>query len=353
MAYLLPVKHVLSLTTIRRERIMPVPGVVTVRVNEKVQANHVIAEGVTTPNHYYLDLARGLGVPENRVSQYMVLQQGDRAEVGDVIAGPVGISRRTVRAPTDGRVVAVLRGRVLFEARGEAFEMRAGIPGKVIATDGVSIVTIETTGALIQAAWGNGKRDFGLMRLVGDGPGSRLQTGQLDINFRGAILVAGTCDHPAPLHQATELNVRGVILGGMSSSLISVTQRLPYPVVVTEGFGSRPINLPAYELLRSNVGREVALSATPAEPYNTQRPEIIIPLPANRPVGLPDEVIPVKSGTRVRVLREPGQGDVGLVREVLPAASLYPSGIRAMSATVELDRSGVITVPLANLDTLQ
>jgi hypothetical protein len=353
MAYLPPVKHVLPLTTIRRERMMPVPGVVTVRVNEKVQANHVLAEGEMTPNHYYLDLARGLGVPKNRVSQYMVLQQGDRAEEGDVIAGPVGISRRTVRAPTDGRIVAIIRGRVLFEARGEGFEMRAGMPGKVIATDGASIVTIETTGALIRAAWGNGKRDFGIMRLVGGDPGSRLQTGELDINFRGAILVAGICDHPAPLHQATELNVRGVILGGMSSSLIPAAQRLPYPVVVTEGFGSRPINMLTYELLRSNVGREVALIATPAEPYNTQRPEIIIPLPANRPVGLPDEVIPLKSGNRVRVLREPNQGAVGTVREVFNRETLYPNGVRALSATVELDQGGVLTVPLANLDTLQ
>ena len=45
MTYLTPVMHVVPLTTIRRERVMPVPGVVTVRVNEKVQANHVIAEG--------------------------------------------------------------------------------------------------------------------------------------------------------------------------------------------------------------------------------------------------------------------------------------------------------------------
>jgi hypothetical protein len=351
--YLPPVKHVIPLTTIRRERQLPVPGTVTARVNERVQALDVVAEAETAPRHFFLDIARGLGVPQAQVARHLTRQAGDRVEAGDVIAGPVGLARRTVRAPEDGRIVAVSGGRVLFETRGEAVEVKAGIPGMVLSTDGFLKVTIETTGALIQAVWGNGRQDYGVMRIVGDGPAARLQTDQLDVNLRGAVLVAGICDHPAPFHQATELSVRGVILGGVPSHLIPVAQRLPYPVVVTEGFGELPINGPAYGLLTSNAGREAALDARPAGPYDVHRPEVVIPLPAARQPELPDEVIPLASGVRVRVLRAPHLGAVGVVREVLSGAVDFPSGILSRSASVELDRLGTKTVPVANLEVLQ
>ncbi len=351
--YIPPVTHVIPLTTIRRERVLPVPGAVTVRVNEKVQASHVVAEAEIVPRHYFLDVVRGLGVAEHNVGRYIVRREGDRVDAGEVLAGPVGIARRTIRAPADGHVITISRGRVLFEARGELLALRAGFPGVVIATDGTRSVTVEATGALIQAVWGNGRQDYGVMRMVGEGPADRLKTDQLDVNLRGAVLVAGICDHPAPFHQATELSVRGVILGGLASDLIPVAQRLPYSVVVLEGFGERPINPPAFHLLSSNIGREVAIDAQLPHPYRLQRPEVIIPLPATRDIELPDEVIPLKSGVRVRILRAPYQGEVGPVQSILDHAVEYPSGIRAMSAKIELGGGNVVTVPIANLEVLQ
>jgi hypothetical protein len=348
-----PVTHINPLTTIRRERRLPLPGAVTVRVNEKVQASHVIAEAEPTPKHYFLDLPRSLGIPEQDAARYLLHQKGERVEAGDVIAGPVGLARRTVRAPGDGRIVALSRGRVLFEVRGEPIALRAGFPGVVVATDGSKVVTLETTGALLQGMWGNGLEGFGVMRVVGEDPGSRLQTGQLDINLRGAILVAGTCDHPAPLQQAIELSVRGVILGGMASKLIPGARKLPYPVIVLEGFGERRISSPAYNLLATNVGREVSIDARPMRPYQRQRPEVIIPLPANRPVDLPDEVIQLSEGVRVRVVRRPHQGRVGVVRKVQARGVIFNSGVRASSVLVELEDGVDVTVPLANIEVLQ
>ena len=48
----------------------------------------------------------------------------DRVEMGDTIAGPVGVARRTVRAPADGKLVAIQGHRVLFEVRGEPIGLR-------------------------------------------------------------------------------------------------------------------------------------------------------------------------------------------------------------------------------------
>jgi hypothetical protein len=351
--FVAPVTHVIPMTTIRRERALPVPGTITARVNEKVQATHVVAEAAPTPRHRFLDIARGLGVGARQADRFLVCERGDRLEEGDVIAGPLGLARRTIRAPGDGRIVAIERGRVLYEMQGDPHRLRAGFPGKVIATDGSRKVTVETQGALIQGVWGNGREDYGLMRMVSEDRAARLQTGQLDINFRGAILVAGVCDHPAPLHQATELAVRGVILGSIDSELISIARRLPYPLLVTEGFGRRPINQPAFNLLMNNAGREMAIHAHPIRADSNQRPELIIPLAPNHPTELPDEVITLMPGTQVRILRAPLHGQVGIIREVLSQSFLFPSGIRARSATVDLEEGGTTTVPLANLDVLQ
>lgn len=351
--YLPSVTHVTPMTTIRRERVLPVPGSVTVRVNEKVQAADVVAVAEPTPRHIFIDIGRGLGIPESQVGRHLVRERGDRVESGDVIAGPVGIARRTVRAPVDGRIITLSRGRVLLEVRGETMEIRAGFPGVVVSTDGSRVVAVETTGALIQAVWGNGRLDYGVMRVIGESASERLQTDQLDVNLRGAVLIAGLCDHPAPLHQATELSVRGVILGGMSSELIPVARRLPYPVIVIEGFGKRPINYPAFNLFSSNVGREVALDGGSAWSGHHQRPEAIIPLPASRKVDLPDEVVTLVSGVRIRVIKAPYLGEVGVVREVLPHIVHYPSGVRAKSVAVEVEGIGVATVPISNIEILQ
>jgi hypothetical protein len=206
---------------------------------------------------------------------------------------------------------------------------------------------------LIQGVWGNGKQDFGVLRLVGEGPDSRLRPGSLDIQLRGAVLAAGFVDSAAALQQVTELSVRGLILGGLSSELIPAARRLPFPVIVTEGFGEVPISEPVFALLKNNAGREAAIEGRPPEPYELDRPEIIIPLPANRDVKPPDEVVPLAAGLRVRVLRGPERGGVGVVREVMQKAVGYPSGILARSAFVDMEGSGPMAIPLANLEILQ
>jgi hypothetical protein len=324
-----------------------------VRGNERVHARDVIAETELKARHAFIDVARGLGIGKAEVPRYLQRAVGDVLDKGDVIAGPVGITRRTVRAPGDGRIMQLEGGKILFQERTRTFQLRAGFPGTVVASDGANVVSIETTGALLSATWGNGRHGFGVMRMVDGDPAGRLAADRLDIILRGAVLVAGVCDHPAPLHQATELSVRGLILGSLISDLIPVARRMSYPIVLTEGFGTMPMNPAAFELLDSNNGREAAVDAEVASEKHFKHPEVIIPLPATQDVSMPDEVIPIARGVRVRVLRQPHQGEIGTVREVLDRAISYPSGILAKSAAVELLGLGPKTIPLANLEILQ
>jgi hypothetical protein len=113
------------------------------------------------------------------------------------------------------------------------------------------------------------------------------------------------------------------------------------------------MNSAAFSLLTTNVGREVTVDGRIGGSYSLQRPEVIIPLPAARQVALPDEVIPISPGVRVRVVQAPHLGAVGVVREVPTRAVAYPSGVLARSARVELEGFGPAMIPLANLEILQ
>jgi hypothetical protein len=234
----------------------------------------------------------------------------------------------------------------------EPYQIHAGVPGVVVASDGTSSLTIETTGALVEGTWGNGRRGWGVMRVIGQGPADRLHTTQLDVNLRGAVLLAGVCDNAAPLHQATELSVRGLILGSITAELIPIALRMVYPILLTEGFGTAPMNRVAYDLLNSNAGREASLEAMLREPYSRQLPEVIIPLPASPRLSSPERAIQLAPGVRVRCMRAPYAGTVGTIRHLIPKAETFPSGILARSALVELEGTGPVSIPLSNLEVL-
>jgi hypothetical protein len=353
MDYIAPITQVSPITTIRREWRLPAPGTVAVRVNEQLDAREIVAEAEVPERHVLLDVPRALNVPESTALKLMTCEVGDRLSAGDRIAEVSGLLRRSVRAPGNGRVIAITGGRVLFEIVGELYELRARFPCVVGGTDGVQSIAVETSGAVIQGVWGNGKHDYGVLRMVGTEPGGIMTPASVDIGLRGSILVAGSCDQAAPLHQATELSVRGLILGGLSSSLIPLARRMDYPIIVLEGFGNIAINSAAYQLLSTNQGKEASLDAKPSRPYEGHRPEIIIPLPSSQRYDLSEEIVPLSPGVRVRVLRKPHMGAVGVVSELLTRAERYPSGNLARSARLDLEGTGSVVVPLANLEVLK
>ena len=102
ITHLAPTTHVIPLTMVRRERRMPAPGTILKRAGERISAIDVLAEAEPGPRHFFIDIARGLGVPEREVPKHLVHERGVRIEAGEVIAGPVGISRRTLRAQPMG-----------------------------------------------------------------------------------------------------------------------------------------------------------------------------------------------------------------------------------------------------------
>ena len=168
----------------------------------------------------------------------------DRIAVHRIAVGE-GLFPRSVRAPREGRVVAVGGGQVLMEVGESKIELRAGIPGTIIEIIPNRGAVIQTAGALVQGVWGNGRIDSGLLVNIAEKPDGMLTAGRLDVSLRGSILLASMVKDAETLQTAADLPVRGMILSSLNPSLIQ-TARDSVSIMVTDVLAS------ADELRRTN-----------------------------------------------------------------------------------------------------
>ena len=347
-----PITHILAGTSFRRERTLPMEGRVLARRGQLVSPVDVVAEAVLNPEHMLLDIARGLDLPAKEADKLLQCKAGDEVGEGDILAGRLGMGRRVVRAPYPGRVMVAGEGQVLLQLDGQPSELKAGYPGLVVDLIGERGVIIETTGALIQGVWGNGRINYGLLSIQALSPNTILTVEQLDVSLRGSVIFGGICIDENVLLAADELPVRGMILASLDSTLVPLALRLNYPIVVIEGFGKLPLNPRAFKLLSSSGQREVALNAEPWNRLAGTRPEIVLTAPAQSIQETPVEGGNLNPGQLVRLTSRPYQGRVGTLAFLHPGVTNLPSGLSAPAADVRLENGEIILIPLANLEIL-
>jgi hypothetical protein len=212
---------------------------------------------------------------------------------------------------------------------------------------------IETAGGLVQGVWGNGRIDAGILTRVANQPEEVFSSDQLDVNQRGSILQAGFCEDAAVLEAAAALPVRGLILASISAALLPVASAMPFPILITEGFGLLPMNSAAFEVLTTPESVEVVLNAEAFDPVMFRRPEVIIPRPA---AGTPpDDRKPLLLAPRqrVRVVRAPYRSRVGELIQLIQGVETLANGVQTMTASVRLENSELVVLPLANLELLE
>lgn len=349
---LAPVVVVSPLVKLRRLRMLPVPGRVLARVGEQVGPEDVVAEAQARPRHLLLDVAEMLELPRNKAEEVIRCKPGQIVSEDEVLAGPVGLFRQTVRAPQHARVVVVGDGKILLQLETPPLELRAAFPGEVVEVREGWGVVIENTGALIQGVWGNERpAQMGLLQVLASGPDQPLTLEHLDISLRGQIAFAAHCGEAAVLDMAEEIGVQGLILGSMSAALLSRARRVRFPLVVLEGFGPLPVDEKAFQLLSSLQNREVVVYAA-AGGLDREQPEVFAPAMAGREVELPALVEYWRPGVTVRLFGGPHMGRTGELVRLLPGLTPMPSGVRVPAALVRLADQEQVAVPLSNLQIL-
>ena len=345
-----PVTHILPLTNIIRERVMPVPGKVLVNPNQRISSTDIIAETNYAHEHVLLDIARSLGISYQEANRLIRCKIGDRLDQGEIVSEGEGLIPKRIRAPRSGRVVAIGAGQVLLEVGETGFKLQAGLPGLVTEIIPEYGAIIQTAGALIQGVWGNGHIETGLMMNLIEKPDDILDADRLDVSLRGSVILAGACVDRKILHTAAELPARGMIFSSLEPELISLAIQMSFPIIVLDGFGRLPMNSIAFKILSTNSKREVTVNAEQLDRFTGSRPEIIIPLPVSQESPMPRDFDTLAPGQQVRLRGVYYAGKLGTISNLRPGVSTMPSGLRVPAADVKLENGEQIIVPLVNLE---
>ena len=346
----LPYSIVNPLMQIEVVRSLSLPGQIVVREGEMVEPLQIVAEMTAPPVFRIINVARELGVSPKKALRYLTVKVGATLSKGDEMASRGGWGGRVCQAPFEGTVTGYGRGRFLFEEQPRQVQLKALIPGKVARIWPGERLVIQTHGAFIQGAWGNGKEGYGVVKLVVRSARHALRAKRLDASVQGAIVVGGTCLDEESLEQALEMQVAGIIVGGVPVNLLPRLREVDFPVLATEGVGKIPMSTAVFKLLHSLAGREAAVSGLSRTGREIERPYIVIPIPSDTGARVHPET-PLEVGSRVRALRQPYLGMSGTVVSLPSGPVSLKTGARLPGAEVDLDGETVF-LPFANLEML-
>jgi len=349
-----PQRIATPLTVIRRERLLPVPGEVLAQEGSRVEPVDVVARAGISAGFRIVSVSRALRVPASSVRKYLKVKPGDKVKKGQVIAATRGLIRRSCRSPIEGTVTGIGGGRILIEAPPREIELRANLYGEVVQVLPERGVVLQANGVWVQGVWGNDQEGSGILRTVSKSPDAPLRTRDIDVSCRGMVLIGGSRFGAEVLERAVEVQVRGIICGGILPEAIPQARTMPFPIVITDGIGTTPMCAHIYRLLTAHDGREAMLDGRFRSRWGVVRPEIIVPLPAvPEQESSMDPNVPLAVGDTVRLLRTPRRGVVGKV-EAFPVWIRTPVGSRLPAAKVRVEgEAEPLLAPLINLEVLR
>lgn len=355
MRFYPPETIVSPLKLVRRERMLPAPGEIMVEVGERVDPVRVIGVAHVPGSFHILNVAQIMGISNRAARRLLKVKVGQEVKRGQVLAGRGGLGGRACKSPVDGKVTGSGGGRLLIEAAPEDVEVRAGYYGTVAQVYPNRGVAIEITGSLVQGAWGNGQEGFGVLRVMVRSREGTLKERAIDPSSRGVVMVGGSSLDQAALERAVELQVRGIIVGGIQPDLLEAVQKLPFPVIATEGIGVIPMSPHTFQLLSTHDGREAILDGRFHTGWDAHRPEILVPLPVQGKADMAQyQDTPLKVGDRVRAARSPHTGVTGTVIELPTIAAHLETDARLPAAKVQPEGGGApLLIPIMNLEVLR
>ena len=369
-----PGLHVTGMTTVRKERRLPIAGNVLVRQGDRVKAEDVVARADLPGNVATVNVVDLLGIAVSDIAGYMLKKEGDPVVQDEVIAETrpfFKLFRSVAQAPMAGTIetISQVTGQVIVRAAPRPVDLRAYVDGTVVEVRPNEGVVVETRGAFIQGILGVGGEVCGELAVLGDGPGAMVEPAQLDASLKGKIVVVGAFISSALFKRAAELGVEALIGGGLDDSdlrellgrdlgvAITGHEEIKPILIITEGFGHIPMARATYELLRSRIGRRASASGATQIRAGVLRPEIVVPDDAaatpDAAAARPAEPEGLKVGSRVRIIREPYFGVLGAVSDLPAGLEVVESETKVRVAGIRCDDGRTVTVPRSNLEAIE
>jgi hypothetical protein len=363
----------------RIERRLLQPGHVRVRVGSRVEPDDVVAHTYLSAAPKIINVARLLVIPPSQLARAMRREVGNKVAQGDVLARVGRLGGRSCQAPISGIIAAVdtETGYVTIAPEPTEYELTASIRGIVMDVLPHEGVVIETPAAQVYGAFGLGEENSGVLRLLVTDPHEMITAEAIDPRSAYAILIGGAGVTAAALRRAVQEKVRGVIVGGIEEHELRTflgwntlnhwqvgfgswqmphAQHVPNPgltIVITEGFGLRPMAQPLFDLLSEQDRHEALIEGLTQLRRPLRRPRVVIPLARSTGVQVEPTRPQLRPGAMVRLLDNAHLGQVARVR----AVSTFPRriGAGAYAAAVEVVQENMppFWVPRTSVETFE
>jgi hypothetical protein len=359
-------------TTVRRRRILPLPGTVLVKVGDTVRADTAVARAELPGKVVPLNLANQLGIAPDEINDYLVKKEKDSVQKDDVLAENkpfIKWFKTEIRSPITGKVesVSTITGQVLLREPPRVLELRGYIDGAVAEVHPDQGVTVESTCSLVQGIFGIGGETSGELIMGVKAPDQPLLPEQLNPSMKGKVVVGGAFLSAATMARAKELGIVGLVVGGIHDKdlrallgydlgvAITGTEQVGFTLILTEGFGTIPMAPKTFALLSAHAGQKASISGATQIRAGVIRPEIIIPHsgPAAATKIAQAEREGIQLGDPVRIIRDPLFGKIGAVSGLPSELRAIPTESEVRVLEVRFPDGTTTVVPRANIEVIE
>jgi len=368
-----PGLKVTAFTVVRRERKLPLPGSVLVKVGESVAAEKVVARTELPGNVQTVNVANVLGVLPEDVLECLVKPIGSPVTKGEPFAESrsfFGLFRSKCESPVDGTLESVssVTGQALLREAPIPVEVDAYVDGTIVEVHPNQGVTVETRGTFIQGIFGIGGETSGELHVVVSAPSEVLTEKAITEKHRGCVVVGGSHVTTATLRHAVRMGVKAIVIGGFDDQdlrdflgydlgvAITGHEEKGLTLVVTEGFGEIPMAGRTFELLQGCEGRKVSVSGATQIRAGVLRPEIIAPRQTEAAGGRgPQDTHEggLEVGSLIRVIRQPYFGRLGKVTQLPAELTALETEAKVRVLEVDFGGGSRAMLPRANVEMIE
>jgi len=359
-------------TTVRRRRILPLPGSVLVQVGDAVRADTAVARAELPGKVVPLNLANQLGIAPDEINDYLVKKEKDSVQKDDVLAENkpfIKWFKTEIRSPITGTVesVSTITGQILLREPPRVLELLGYIDGTIADVHPEQGVTVETTCSLVQGIFGIGGETSGELVMGVKTPDQPLLPEQLNPSMKGKVVVGGAFLSAATMTRAKELGIVGLVVGGIHDKdlrallgydlgvAITGTEQVGFTLILTEGFGTIPMAPKTFALLSAHAGQKASISGATQIRAGVIRPEIIIPHsgPSAATKVAQAEREGIQLGDPVRIIRDPLFGKIGAVSGLPSELRAIPTESEVRVLEVRFPDGTTTVVPRANIEVIE
>jgi hypothetical protein len=355
----------------RKVRRLPVPGKVLVKAGDRVDFLTPIAETTIPGDPNVINAAAQLGIERGTLLEYTVKKEGDKVEEGEDLAGFnafFGLWKNWVKSPIDGYIetISSVSGQIIVREEPVPVTVSSYIPGEIVEVIENEGAIVETGAAYVQGIFGIGGEARGEIKIVTDDLKAHITADLITDDCEGKIIVGGSLVTAEALRKAVDIGVAGIVTGGIIDVdleallgyeigvAITGQEEVGFTLIVTEGFGEMGMNPRTLELIREFEGMMAAVNGATQIRAGVLRPEIIIPHEMRAEGEAEDELTSgMKPGTRIRIIRKPYFGSLGIVVSLPVELLVVDSESSVRVIEIELEGGERVIVPRANVEIIE